>query len=113
MYFNIIAIADDVSGNRLPDYHKKRIKDVKVADFLPSEGDVSQLKTDLLPLWCRVLVNHLKEFSIFREVIVWHIPHQYSDIMQQPSKEVCMNFEMKLLKACSNIHYAVWIHLLT
>ena len=74
--FNIIAIADDVSGNHLPDYHTKSIKDVKVADFLPSEREVSQLKTDLIPLWSRVLVNHLKEFSMFREVIVWHIPHQ-------------------------------------
>ena len=39
----------------------------------------------------RVIVSHLKEFNMFKEVTVWHIPHEYSDIMQQPSKEVCLN----------------------
>ena len=89
--FNMIATADDVSASHLPDYHMKSMSDVKVADILPSRSNVSQLKTDLIPLWSRVMVSYLKEFSMFKDVIVWHIPHEYSEIMQQPSKEVCVS----------------------
>ena len=84
----MIAIADEVSGNQLPNYHITTLQNANVADFLPSCDDIAKLKNDFLPLWTRVVVNQLKEFGVFKFYVVWHIPHEYSDIMQQPSREV-------------------------
>ena len=86
--FNMIAIKDEVSGSHLPNHNQKTLEDVTVADFLPSADDITQLKKDLIPLWSRVMVSQLKEFRAFRSAMVWHIPHEYSIIMQQPSKKV-------------------------
>lgn len=87
--FNMIAIADEVSGNHLPNYHTTTLQDANVADFLPSCDDIVKLKIDFVPLWSiRVVANRLKEFGFFKSCVVWHIPHEYSDIMQQPSHEV-------------------------
>lgn len=86
--FNMIAIADEVSGNHLPDRYDSTLDDANVADFLPSADEIANLKRDFIPLWTRVIVNQLKEFGIFKSSLVGHIPHEYSNIMQQPSKEV-------------------------
>ncbi len=86
--FNMIAIADEVLGNHLSDNYDTTLQDATVADFLPLSADVTNLKKDLIPLWTRVIVNQLKEFGIFKSSVVWHIPHEYSSIMQQPSQEV-------------------------
>lgn len=86
--FNMIAIEDEVSGSHLPNHSQKTLEDVTVPDFLPSADDITQLKKDLIPLWSRVMVSQLKEFRTFRSAVVWHIPHEYRNIMQQPSKKV-------------------------
>lgn len=86
--FNMLAIKDEVSGTHLPNHSQKTLEDVTVADFLPLADDVTQLKKDLIPLWSRVMVSQLKEFRAFRSAVVWHIPNEYSNIMQQPSKKV-------------------------
>ena len=86
--FNIVAIKDDVSGKSLPDHRTITLEEIKVADFLPSARDIDLLKRDFIPIWTRVLVTQLEKFSLFRPVVVWHIPHEYSTVMQQPSKVV-------------------------
>lgn len=86
--FNIVAIKDDVSGESLPDHSTITVEEIKVADFLPSARDIDLLKRDFIPIWTRVLVTQLEKFSLFRPVVVWHIPHEYSTVMQQPSKVV-------------------------
>ena len=95
--FNMVAIKDEVSGSHLPDCSVTTLEDVSIADFLPSAEDVAQLKKDFIPLWSRVLVKQLKEFSTFKSAVVWHIPHEYSDIMQQPSKKVKFAFTRVVL----------------
>ena len=64
--FNMITIADEVSGNQLPNYHITTLQNANVADFLPSCDDIAKLKNDFLPLWTRVVVNQLKEFGVFK-----------------------------------------------
>ena len=100
--FNMIAIADEVSGNHLPNYHITTLQNANVADFLHSCDDIAKLKADFVPLWTRVVVNQLKEFGVFKSSVVWHIPHEYSDIMQQPSREV------RLLHTICTIAMPVW-----
>lgn len=48
--FNMIATADDVSGDHLPDYHKSTLQDANVSDFLSSPSDIASLKRDFIPL---------------------------------------------------------------
>lgn len=86
--FNIVAIKDDVSGKSLPDHSRITVEEIKVEDFLPSARDIDLLKRDFIPIWTRVLGAQLEKFSLFRPVVVWHIPHEYSAVMQQPSKVV-------------------------
>lgn len=86
--FNMIAIKDDVSGNHLPDHHQLPLCDVAVAEFLPSAEDISKLKSDFIPLWSRIIVKHLKPFSIFCNVVIYHIPHEYINQMKECSEEV-------------------------
>ena len=86
--FNMLAIQDDVSGNHLPDIHQRPLSDVPISEFLPSNEDTINLKQDFIPLWSRVIVKHLKEFYFFRNAVIYHIPHQYSEKMKECSKEV-------------------------
>ena len=88
---NMIAIADDVSGDHLPDYYQSTLQDANVSDFLPSNCDIASLKRDFIPLWSRVIVSQIKELGLFKSSVVWHIPHEYSEIMQQPSCEVSLS----------------------
>lgn len=86
--FNMVAIRDVVSGNNLPDVHNRTLEDVAVSEFIPSSEDVQYLKKDMIPLWSRVLVNHIAAFKFLKSVVVYHIPHQYSKEMQKLSEEV-------------------------
>jgi hypothetical protein len=42
----------------------------------------------MIPLWSRVLVNHIAAFKFLQSVAVYHIPHQYSKDMKELSEEV-------------------------
>ncbi|KAJ7385935.1 hypothetical protein OS493_012263 [Desmophyllum pertusum] len=79
--FNMIAITDDVSGSHLPDHRPTTLEDVTEADFLPLADYVAQLKKYFIHLLSRVMASLLKEFKKFKPGAVWHIPHEYSDIM--------------------------------
>lgn len=47
--FNTTAIADEVSGKHVPEYHQSALEDISVADFLPSCEDKIGLKEHLIP----------------------------------------------------------------
>lgn len=81
-WFNCVALKDQVSGDHLSDIHETTLEDVPVSSFFPDSGDIQELKSDFMILWSRVIVNHLLAFAFLRNVVVYHIPHQYSNIMK-------------------------------
>ena len=88
--FNLVAMEDVVTGENLPDVTEKTLDVVQVHEFLPSLDDVEKLKKDLIPLWARVMVKKLTAFHFFKSVVVYHIPHEYSEAMKIPSNQVCL-----------------------
>lgn len=88
--FNLVAVRDVVSGENLPDVTERTLDVVQVHEFLPSLDDVEKLKKDLIPLWTRVMVKQLLAFHFLKSVVVYHIPHEYSEAMTIPSNQVCL-----------------------
>ena len=87
-WFNCVAFKDQVSGDHLPDVHESTLEDVPVSAFFPDNEDINQLKRDFMTLWSRVIVNHLTSFAFLRNSVIYHIPHQYSNVMKHPVQEV-------------------------
>ena len=87
-YFNLVAFKDQLNGNSLPDTHEKTLESIPISTFLPSHKDLDSLKRDFVVLWSRVVVKHIEYFSCFKKCVIYHIPHQYSDVMIKPVEEV-------------------------
>jgi hypothetical protein len=89
-YFNLVAFKDQVNGNSLADSHEKTLESIPISSFLPSHKDLDSLKRDFVVLWSRVVVKHIEYFSCFKKCVIYHIPHQYSDVMVNPVEEVIL-----------------------
>lgn len=87
-WFNCVAFKDQVSGDHLSDVHETTLEDVPVSSFFPDNGDILELKRDFMTLRSCVIVNHLTSFGFLRNSVIYHIPHQYSDVMKHPVPEV-------------------------
>ena len=81
---------DVFTGEHLPDMTGRTLNAAQVHEFLPSLDDVEKLKKDLIPLWTRVMVKQLAAFHFLKPVVLYHIPHEYSEAMKIPSNEVCL-----------------------
>lgn len=91
-WFNLNAVLNRVHGNHLPnDQPIKSVLDMENIDFLPSSNDNQEFLHYAAALCVRVVVSHLPALSGFQDVVVSHIPHQYSSIMKEKSKQVCWN----------------------
>lgn len=88
-WFNLNAVQNRVQGNHLDNAKPiKSILDMENVDFLPSGKDNHTYLHDITALATRVVVKNIPALSCFNDVIVHHIPHQYSDIMKEKSKQV-------------------------
>ena len=65
------------------------LDDVPISTLLPSQVEILHLKQDFTVLWSRVLVKHFREFAFLKKAVVYHIPHECSQIMTEPVEEVC------------------------
>lgn len=83
-WFNCTAFKDQVIGDHLLDIHETTLEDVPVSSFFPDNGNIQELKSDFIILWLHVIVNHLSAFAFLRNSVVYHIPHQYTDVMKCP-----------------------------
>ena len=92
LWFNFVAFKGQVSGDHLSGVHETTLEDVPVSSFFPDNGDIQELKRDFMTLWSRVIVNHLTAFTVLRNSVIYHIPHQYSDVMKHPVPEVSARF---------------------
>ena len=87
-WFNCVAFQDQVSGNHLPDMHEITLEEVPVSSFFPSNEDTQELKRDFMVMWSRVIVRCILSFAFLKKSIIYHIPHQYSEVMKLPVPEV-------------------------
>lgn len=88
--FNLVAMKDVVTVEHFHDVTAGPLVVVQVHEFLPSLDDVEKLKKDLTPLWTPVMVKQLLAFHFLKSVVVYHIPHEYSEAMRIPFNQVCL-----------------------
>ena len=78
-----------VIGNDLrSDGPIRPVLEMENIEFLPSVTDNYKFLGDVIPLAARVIVNRIRAFSSFKDVVVKHIPHTYSDAMKEKSAQV-------------------------
>lgn len=87
-WFNMYAVKDAVSGREYATTEATNLNDIPESTFLPTPEDNTLLQTDFAFLWSRVIVNSIPDLESLRTAAVWHIPHPYSEQMQQPSEQV-------------------------
>lgn len=88
-WFNLNAVLNRVTGNDLCDSKpSKSITDMESIDFLPSQDDNLAFLTDIIPLAARVISDKIPAFEKFKNCVVRHIPHKYSDAMAEKSNQV-------------------------
>lgn len=88
-WFLMNAVQDRVIGEGLDNsYQIKPIMKVENAEFLPSKEDNSDLQHDFVPLVTRVITQNLLAFACFKDVVVSHIPHEFSQEMKTKSTQV-------------------------
>ena len=88
-WFLMNAVQDRVIGEGLDNSQQiKPIMEVENAEFLPSKEDNSDLLHDFIPLVTRVIAENIPAFACFRDVVVSHIPHEFSKEMKTKSTQV-------------------------
>lgn len=70
-----------------------RIKDLKLAKLLPGKAAMNSYKSSFSTLIARVLTKYMPAYSVFKHVVVKHIPHRYSKEMAEKSKQVIISVD--------------------
>ena len=88
-WFNLNAVQNRVLGNHLDNTKPiKPVLEMENVDFLPSPEDNQNYLYQITALATRIVIKHIPSFHVFKDVAVHHIPHKYSEIMKQKSKQV-------------------------
>lgn len=67
---------------------QRKLMDLELSELLPSDDSNFAVESDFITLVSRILVKYLPAFSFLKDVVVHHIPHQYSKEMAQKSEVV-------------------------
>ena len=88
-WFNLNAVKNRVLANHLPnDQPIKSVLDIENVDFLPSAKDNDKYLHDITALVTRVVIKNVPAFANFKDVVIHHLPHKYSDDMKEKSIQV-------------------------
>lgn len=88
-WFHLNAVKDRVNGNECSDNEPlRKVQEVEQWEVLPSSKENQDLLHDFIPLVARVIVDRIPAFKHFKDVVVRHLPHQYSDVMKEKSEQV-------------------------
>lgn len=72
-------------------YPRKPMKHIELLDLLP----VKAVQDNLVNRWAvhvsRIVTKYLECFKSLKDVVVYHIPHEYSKVMAGKSESVCMD----------------------
>ncbi|XP_078686624.1 uncharacterized protein LOC144919205 [Branchiostoma floridae x Branchiostoma belcheri] len=77
------------------DRPQKSLDDFRLEEAMPTEQVQLDLKRDYTILVARDLVKYLAAFKVFKDVVVRHIPHEYSAEMEQPSEQTWLGLQFK------------------
>lgn len=78
-----------VNGSHLSNTQPREMKDVSPEEFLPTKQDLNIVEKEFIILAARVLVKYIPSMEFFKDVVVHHIDHQYSEEMAKISEQVC------------------------
>ncbi|XP_066263234.1 uncharacterized protein [Branchiostoma lanceolatum] len=91
-----VAVQDRITPHHLRNTGStKPLPDLNLDEVLPTHLDQQHMRREYVVIATRVIPRHLKEFEIFKDVVVAHIPHQYSKEMAEKSTEVPLGLLFK------------------
>ena len=91
-WFNLNAVKNRVLANHLSnDNPVKSVLELENVEFLPSPEDNEAYLRIITALAARVVVRNIPAFSQFKDIVVKHILHEYSDVMKEKSDQVSIH----------------------
>lgn len=105
-----IAVKD-----RIPIYHLANDKPLRnILDYdlnlsLPGESQQMQMRREYIALTSWIPTSYLSLFKPFSNVVLRHIPHQYSEEMAQRSTDVRTYDNILLTPVPTNVSVVKWI----
>ncbi|KAJ7375770.1 hypothetical protein OS493_038964 [Desmophyllum pertusum] len=69
------------------------IEDLQLSQLLPNRDVQIAFRQDCAVLISRVLVKYFGPFSIFKDVVINHLPHPFSDAVSKKSNINCLGLE--------------------
>ena len=91
-WFNSNAVKNRVLANHLSnDNPVKSVLELENVEFLPSPEDNEAYLHNITALATRVVVRNIPAFSQFKDIVVKHILHEYSDVMNEKSHQVSIH----------------------
>ena len=92
-WFHLNAVKNRVSGAGLSEKGPIKLVDqVENWEILLSYQDNEELLHDFIPLFARVICNRIPALKSFKDVVIRHIPHKYSNVTKQKSEQVICHF---------------------
>ena len=91
------VLANHLSNDNLV----KSVLEVENAEFLPSPEDNEVYLHNITALETRVVVRNIPTLSQLKDIVVKHIPHEYSDVVKEKSDQVSINLTFSSFKAKS------------
>ena len=91
-WVNLNAVKNRVLANHLSnDNPVKSVLELEKVEFLPSPEDNEAYLQNITALATRVVVRNIPAFSQFKDIVVKHILHEYSDVMKEKSDQVSIH----------------------
>ncbi|CAH3165645.1 unnamed protein product, partial [Porites lobata] len=95
-WFHLNAVKDRVSGAGLSEKGSIKLVDqVENWEILPSYQDNEGLLHDFIPLFARVICDRIPALKSFKDVVIRHIPHKYSNVTKQKSEQAPLGLLFK------------------
>ena len=92
-WFHLNAVKDRVSGAGLSEKGSIKLVDqVENWEILPSYQDNEDLLHDFIPLFAQVICDRIPALKSFKDLVIRHIPHKYSNVTKQKSEQVICHF---------------------
>ena len=92
LWANAFAAVNRVNPQGLDDNNIcLRASSIPLSAYLPNISDSDMLKERMTCIVSRILVTHLDFFKEYSDVVVWHIPHEYSQEMTEKSTIVSIS----------------------
>ena len=89
-----IPIPEEFSSADYPS--AEQVEKIDIKTLLPTKADEESLKTEMVVVVERILVEELDAFNSSKAQVEWHIPHQYSAESSQKSVIVSLYSQTRI-----------------